>query len=230
MPVPTVPLTTAATAADRAASTRLGAAAGLLSVGALLTSFMLLPVDDGGASASAIADRYAAEGYLTATVVQALGVVAALVFAAALAALLRTAVAAGSPAPGLILAGASLATALQLTGYAVIATLATGTATRAGDDLVLGLYDLSSITFAFGSAGWAVALAAAAIGILRTRVLGRWAGWTALVASLLALTAAGSLAPEGFFGVHGDLGFLAVMVVHLAILTLSIALLVPRRR
>lgn len=230
MTVPVVPVPTSATAADRPAPTRLAAAAGLLAVGALLASFVLLPVDDGGTSASAIVDRYAADGYLTATVVQALGLVAALAFAVGLAGVLRTAVAAGSPAPGLVLVGASLAAALQLTGYAVIATLAAGTAARAGDDLVLGLYDLSSIAFAFGSAGWSVALLGAAIGILRTRVLGRWAGWTALVVAVLALVAAGSLAPEGFFGIHGDLGFLAVMGVHLAILALSVVLLVPRRR
>lgn len=216
-------------AAAGAGPTRLAGAAGLAAAGALIASFVVLPVDDGGTSAADIAARYAADGYVPAVVLQAAGVVAGLVFAAGTAAVLRTAGGPGSALPPLVLAGGAVAAALQLVGYAVIATLAVGTAGRAAADVVLALYDLSSVAFAFGSAGWAVCLAAVGVGIARTRVAGRWAGWLAGTAAIPSLVAAGSLASGGFFGVHGDLGFLAVVLVHLAVLGVGVSLLRGQR-
>jgi len=215
--------------ADGRGPARLTAAGGLVAAGALVTSSAVLPADAGGTSAPDIAARYAADGYLPAVVLQATGVVGALVFAAGMAAVLRTAGRSGSAVPSLVLAGGAVAAALQLMGYAVIATLAAGAAGRADADVVLALYDLSSIAFAFGSAGWAVCLAAVAVGIVRSRVVGRWAGWLAGAVAAVSLAAGGSLAPEGIFGVHGDLGFLAVVLVHLALLVISTALLHRRR-
>ena len=223
MTAPTVAPSSDAVA--RPAPARLAASGGLVAVGALVASFVVLPADGGGTAASDIADRYAADGYLSAVVVQVAGVVAALVFAVGVADVLRTT---GWPAR-LVTAGIGVAVALQLTGYAVIATLAAGTAERASGDVVLALYDLSSIAFTFASAGWAVALAGAATGILRTRAVARWVGWTAAIVAGVCAAATGALAPSGFLGVHGDLGFLAVVLVHGWLLVASVALLRRRR-
>ena len=213
---------TAVPTSSAPAPIRLASAGALGAVAALAVSFAVLPADDGGTSASAIAARYAADGYLPAVVLQVTGVLAALVFAAGLSAALRR------PARGLVLTGGAVATALQLAGYSVIATLAAGTAASGSDDLVLALYDLSSIAFAFASGGWAVCLAAAAAGLLRTGLLGRWAAVSAAVVALVCLAATGAVAPDGFAGVHGDLGFLAVVALHLWLLAVGVGLL--RRR
>ena len=203
----------------------LGAAGALGAVAALLGAFAVLPADAGGASAAAIADRYAASGWVPATVLQVAGIAGVLVLAAALTDVLRDA---QRPVRALLLAGAAVAAALQLTGHAVIATLAAGTAARGNGDVVLALYDLSSIAFAFGSAGAAVFLAATAAGVLGTRSLPRWLGWAAAATAAVSALAAGSLAAGGAFGVHGDVGFAAVVLVHLWFLLAGIALL--RRR
>lgn len=201
---------------------RLGAAGALVAVAALLTAFALLPADAGGTSAAGIADRYAADGWVPATLVQVAGTLGLLVLAAALTTVLGGA---GRAVRALVLAGAVLAAALQLTGHAVIATLAVGTAARSGGDLVLALYDLSSIAFAFGSAGTAVFLVAVATGIAGTRALPRWLGWAAAAGAVVAAVAAASLAPGGVFGVHGDVGFAAVVLVHLWYLAAGTVLL-----
>ena len=207
------------TAAPTRAAVRLTSAGGLGAVAALAASFVVLPVDDGGTSASAIATRYSAEGYLAAVVLQVAGVLAALLFAAGLAALLRR------PSGSAVLAGGAVAAALHLTGYAAIAALAAGTAARGGDDVVLALYDLSSVAFAFGTGAWAVCLGAAAAGLWSTRLLGRWAAVTAAAVGLVCLVATGALGSAGFLGLHGDLGFLAVVAVHLWLLAVGVALL-----
>jgi hypothetical protein len=205
------------------ASARVASAGALAAVGALVTSFIVLPADDGGSSAAAVADRYAADGYLPAVVVQVVGVLAALVFAGGLSAVLPP------PVRSLVLGGAAVAVGLQLTGYALIATLASGTAARGGDDVVLALYDLSSVAFAFGSGGWAVCLGAAAAGLLSTGVLGRWAAVSAAAVAAVCLGATGALAADGFLGLHGDFGFLAVVALHLWLMAVGVALLRRRR-
>ncbi len=121
-----------------------------------------------------------------------------------------------------------VAASLQLTGHAVIATLAAGTAARGNGDVVLALYDLSSIAFAFSSAGTAAFLAATAAGVLSSRALPRSVGWSALALAAVSGVAAGSLATGGPFGVHGDFGFVALVLVYLWFLAAGIALL--RRR
>ena len=213
------------TSSRSAGAARLGAGGALGAVAALAGAFVVLPTDSGGTSAAAIADRYAASGWLPATVLQGAGLVGVLVLAAALTAVLA---AAPRAVRALVLAGAAVAAALQLTGHAVIATLASGTAARGNGDVVLALYDLSSVAFALGSAGTAVFLAATAAGVLRTRALPRWVGWSAVAVAAVSALGAGSLAPSGAFGVHGDVGFAAVVLVHLWFLAVGIALL--RRR
>ena len=68
-------------------------------------------------------------------------------------------------------------------------------------------------------------LAGVAVGILRSRALPRWVGWGAAVVAVVCAAATGALAPDGFLGVHGDLGFLAVVLVHGWLLVASVALL-----
>jgi hypothetical protein len=219
----TPPLTAAPPDASRPA--RLAAGGGLAAVAALLASFAVLPADDGGTSAADVVARYTADGYLPALLVQSAGVVGLIVFAAGLAVVLARAAGGWTPVPVLVVAGAAVSAALQLTGYAVITTLVAGAAARGGDDVVLALYDLSSIAFAFASAGSAVLLSAAAVGLLKSRVTAGWSGWTAAVLAAVSVVAAGSLANGGFFGVHGDFGFVAIVLVHLWLLSVSVALL-----
>ena len=71
-------------------------------------------------------------------------------------------------------------------------------------------------------------LTATAAGVLVTRALPRWLGWTATAAAAPSTLAAGSLAPGGAFGVHGHVGFAAVVLAHLWFLGAGVALL--RRR
>ena len=210
------------TARPSAGAARLGAAGALAAVATLGAALAVLPADAGGTSAAAIADRYAADGWLAATVLQVISVVGVLVLAAALTAVLRDA---SRPVRALVLAGAAVAAALQLTGHAAIATLAAGTAARGDGDVVLALYDLSSIAFAFGSAGGSVFLAATAAGILSTRALPRWVGWSAAAGAAVSAVAAGSLGSGGLVGVHGHLGFVAVVLVYLWFVVAGIALL-----
>ena len=212
--------TTPLTAPPVPSPARLAGAGGLATVTALLVSFFVVPADDGRTSAAGIAARYGADGYLLAVVVQAAGVVCLLVFAAGLTAMLARAAGGWTATPVLVALGAAVSASLQLAGYSVIATLATG---RVGEDAVLGFYDLSSVAFVFASGGTAMLLAGAAAGLLR---LGRrWSGGTAAALAVVSLAAAGSLADAGFFGVHGDLGFLVVVLVHLWLLGVSVALL-----
>ena len=218
----TVAATPRPTSRPSPSDARTGAAGALATTATFVAALAVLPVDAGGTSTAAIADRYAASGWLGATVLQVAGVVGVLVLAAALTAVLGSA---PRPVRALVLAGAVVAGSLQLVGHAAIATLAVGTAGRGDGDLVLALYDLSSVAFTFGSAGAAVFLAATAAGVLSTRALPRWVGWSAAGAAAVSAVAAGSPALGGVFGVHGHVGFVAVVLVHLWFLGAGIALL-----
>jgi hypothetical protein len=206
---------------------RLAAGAGFGAVAALVAALVVLPGDDGGEAATDIVARYSegSAGYLQASVLEGLGVTLFLVFAAALSAVLHRSAEGMSPLPEVAAVGAAVASALQLAGYALIATLAYGTASSGDTALVLAAWDLSSAVFTFSMFGLTVFLAASAAIILRTRVLGRAVGWAAAGTALVTLVASGSLAHEGPFGLHGTDGFIAAVLVHLWVLAASVALL-----
>jgi hypothetical protein len=199
-------------------------------VAALVAGLVTLPADDASLAAPDIVARYGdgSAAYLRFAVLEGFGVALFVVFAGALSAVLHRAGGGRSSLAAVATTGAAVAAALQLGGYALIATLAYGTAERGDDDVVLALYDLSSATFMFAMFGLTIFFAATAVAILRTRALGRTVGWAAAVTALSSLVAAGSVAQEGAFGLHGDVGFFAVVLVHLWVLLAGVALL--RRR
>lgn len=191
---------------------RLAGAAGLLSVLAMLASFAVLPTDSGGQDAAAIAARYAdgSPGYLRATVLQWLSIALLSLFLAGLCTALWNrrgsfpAVAAGI--------GGTLLLGSQLTGYALIATLATGTAARADASTIMALYDLSAVLFAAANVGLAVLCGATGMALLRSgpRILGA----ASIALAVLALLTLSAPTQAGTAGIHGDLGF-AVLILQL---------------
>jgi hypothetical protein len=206
---------------------RLAAGAGFGAVAALAASLVVLPSDDASMAPADIVARYAegSAGYLQATVLEGIGVSLFLVFSAALCAVLHRAAAGRSPLPGVAALGAGVASALALCGYALIATLAYGTAPSGDTALVMAVYDMSSLVYSFGLFGLTVFLAATAVAILRTRALGRAVAWAAAGTAVVSVFAAGSHAHEGAFALHGTFGFLAVVLAHVWVLVASIALL-----
>jgi hypothetical protein len=207
-------------------SGRVAGVAGCGFVAALVISLITLPADDAHGSAADIIARYAdgSAGYLRYAALEEVGIALFIVFAGGLSAVLHGARAGRSTLTGVATIGAAVAAALQLGGYAIIATLAHGTAARGNDDVVLALYDLSSAVFTSGMCGFAVFFAATAVAILRNRALGRTVGWAAALTAVVTLSAAG----EGALGLHGNVGFLAVLMAHAWVLLASVALL--RRR
>lgn len=228
--VPDAPSRTSDQPADRSGTERLAAVSGLGAVAALVAAIAVVPADPGGTAPSDIAARYAdgSAGYLRAAALEGLSVGLFVVFAAVLGVVLSRAVGRTSGWPAAATGGAGVAAALHLVGYAAITTLAAGTAATGDEAVVLAVYDLSAAAFALGSAGLAVFLAAVAVLVLRTRVLWRAVGWAAGLLAPLCLATAVSLGDEGVFSLHGDLGFLTLVLVHLWILGTAIALL--RRR
>lgn len=190
---------------------RIAGTAGVLAATALAGAFLVLPVDAGGTSPEDVAARYAegADGYRLAAVLEivSLGLTAVLVaglctWVARSSALARTLAALG---------GAVLVTC-QLGGYAVITTLALGTAETAGHDVVTALYDLSAVLFVVANAGLALLAASVAAAIRRRhRLLAAWSVVTAVAAAVGALV----LNPDGVLSPHGDFTFL-VLVLQLA--------------
>jgi uncharacterized membrane protein YhaH (DUF805 family) len=206
---------------------RLAAGAGFGFVAALVAGLVTLPADDAGLSAADIAARYGdgSAAYLRFAVLEGFGVALFVVFAGALTAVLDRAGPGRSSLAAVATTGAAVAAALQLSGYALIATLAYGTAAGGDGDVVLAVYDLSSAVFTFAMFGLTVFFAATAVSIRRTRALGRTVGWAAAVTAVVTLVAAGSVAREGAVGLHGDLGFIAIVLAHVWALAASIALL-----
>ena len=93
---------------------------------------------------------------------------------------------------------------LQLAGYAMIANLAYRTAETGNVDVIMALYDLSSMAFTIAFIPLAVFVAAASGGILRIRTATRVVGWAGFVVAALLLAGGGSLMRTGMFSIHGD--------------------------
>jgi hypothetical protein len=211
---------------------RLWLASGIASVLAIVVAFVLLPADEGGESPADIAARYAdgREGYLRASFAEVLSVALFVVFLAAFGALLRRAE--GDPAPLAVVAvvAGSVAAALEIVGYTSIAALAYRTAETGNEDVIMAFYDFSSLASGFAAIPLAIFLAAASVGIIRTRVAPAALGYLGVVAAAFSLLAGASLAREGAFSVHEGIGFLSIIVFLLWLLTTSIALVVRGHR
>jgi hypothetical protein len=130
----------------------------------------------------------------------------------------------------IVVAAGTAAGTLQLAGYTMIANLAYRTAETGNSDVILALYDLSSITFTIASIPLAVLVAATSGGILRTRAATPVVGWSGVVVAALLLASGGSLMRTGLFSVHGGYGFLSLVLFMLWLLVMSIALTVRAGR
>lgn len=222
-------MTTTTTAGLRQAHDdhRLPGLAGLLATTLMLAAFLLVPADAGGTSPDDVAARYAqgAAGYLRAAALET----ASLVMTAVLVAGLAVWVGRRNAGAGMAAAiGGAVLVTCQLAGYAVIVTLAHGTAATAGTDVVTALYDLSAVLFTVANGG--LALLSAAVGLVvvrRHRVLGALSGITAAAAAAGAV----ALFAEGFASPHGDLGFLVLVLQIVWTAAAGVTLLrVARRR
>jgi hypothetical protein len=210
---------------------RLWLASGIASVLAIVVAFALLPGDEGGESPADIAARYAdgREGYLRASFAEVLSVALFLVFLAAFSAVLRRAEADKAPVAGVAVVAGSVAAALQIVSYALIATLAYRTAETGNEDVIMAFYDFSSLASGFAEVPLAVFLAVASAGIIRTRVAPAVFGYLGLAAAAFSLVAGASLARGGAFSVHEGIGFLALVIFWFWLLATSIALVVRGR-
>lgn len=182
--------------------------AGVLAAAALIGAVLLLPADDGGAAPSDIAARYAdgSAGYLRSVLLE----FGSLALTAVLAAGLCTWAMRRSPVAAVATAlGAALLLTCQLLGYGVIATLALGTADDGALDVVMALYDMSTLAFAAGNVGLTVMATAVAVHARRGhRVLGAWSAVTAVA----GVAGAASIQPAGPLAAHGDVSFLVVVL------------------
>lgn len=192
----------------RTADLRPAGLAGVLAAVALTAAMLLLPVDDGGATPGDIAARYAdgSAGYLRSVLLE----FGSLALTAVLAAGLCTWAMRRSPVAAVAAAlGAALLLTCQLLGYAVIATLALGTAGDGGLDVVMALYDMSTLAFAASSVGLTVMTTAVAVHAWHGhRVLGAWS----VVTAVAGVAGAASIQPTGLLAAHGDLSFLVVVL------------------
>lgn len=207
---------------------RVWSVSGVASFAAIIAAFGLLPADAGGDSPADIAARYAdgREGFLRAAYLEALSVGFFLVFVAVLSALLRRREPDGSPFSVVVAVAGSVAAALQLVSYGLIATLAYRTAETGNEDVIMAVYDASSLAYVLAGIPLGVFVAAASLGVLRTRVAPAPVGWLGLPVAAALIVSAASLTRDGLFSVHGDFGFVALSLFLLWLLAASISLVV----
>lgn len=206
---------------------RLAAASGIAAFAAILVALFLLPSDAGGESAADIAARYSdgSGGYLRAAVAEGLSVAFFIVFVGGLRNAIARAEGQARTLSSAVAIGGTVAASLQLLGYGLIATLAYRTAGDADADVVIALYDLSSLAGGFSGFGLAVFFFAAGAVMIRTGAVSRVLGFASLVLVALNLVAAGSLAQHGIFSVHEGLGFLAGALLYIWVLAASVLML-----
>jgi hypothetical protein len=127
----------------------------------MLASFAVLPPDPGGKTPDDIAARYAdgSTCYLRAAVLESLAVGLFRLFIAGVCFWLWRR-RAGAVMPVAAVIGGTVLTTAQLSGYALIATLAHGTAGSGDLGAVMALDDLSAVLFVTANVGLAVLCAA----------------------------------------------------------------------
>ena len=139
-------------------------------------------VDD---SAAVVAGHFAdnQNQVLAQTLLTAIAAVCLVAFASALAQALRDRMP-GSDVPWLVVTGAVLVSALMFVGANVTAALSFVPAQEA---TTMTLFTVTSILFTTVGIAAALPLTAAAVGIVATGLLPRWAGWFAALAALVGV-------------------------------------------
>lgn len=200
--------------------------AGLLAVATMIASFAVLPPDSGGATPEDIASRYA-DGrteYLRAAFLETLSLGLFCLFTAGVCISLWTR-RRGAVLPVAAAIGGTLLVTTQLMGYAVIATLAQGTAASGDLDVVMALYDLSAVCFVVANVGLAVLCASAGSSLLTGMPRARFLGWTSIGVATAAMAATGAYAQVGSASIHGDLGFVTLLLQLVWTAAVSVRLL-----
>jgi hypothetical protein len=221
---------TTAHAPDRTAppTYRSAGVAGLLSVGAMVTAFIMLPADSGGSAPHAIARRYAegADGYLRAAVLETASVALLVVLLAGLALRLRNR-ARAELAAGVTALGGTMLASCQLVGYGLIAVLALGTAERSNTSTLMAFYDASAVAFVVSSAGLALTGLATGCSLLQRPARQVGFGSISVLAGLAGVVGTSALAAEGALSAHGDVSFLVLLIQLIWTLAAALWLLRP---
>jgi hypothetical protein len=225
-----IPLTTTRPTHDRAIANdpagRLPGLAGVLSVVAMITAFMVVPADSGGTAPADIIQRYAdgSDGYQRTTVLESLSMMFLIVLIAGLCELLRRRPG-GELAATVVGLGGGVLAVCQLVGYGLIATLALGTAERGDEAVVMAVYDASSVAFVLSYVGLAVVCLGTAAVLIRGASGRRVAGGISLLVGTTAVVGASAYTAEGTLSPHGDLSFLILVLQLLWSATVSVSML-----
>jgi hypothetical protein len=150
---------------------------------------------------------------LVGSLLQALALPALLVFVMALREVLARGGEEGTFWGRVLTAGAIIALALAAVGGAagLSVTWTEGFPEDAGDDVVRAVWNAGTLPFLAGGAALFAFVGAAAVGILRTKVLPVWTGWLGAIAALIALLGIlGFLEPD--LAMLGFLGFFAFAI------------------
>jgi hypothetical protein len=202
--------------------------AGLVFFGAILAMFFVPSTPDIGVADAEIGPAVAADarGIAAGVYVLGLGAIAFAVFASGLATRLRGGEGERAGSSIGVLIGAVLFTTVATVACGI--TLALVAASREDRDptVVRALFELDEVAFIPAGFGLALMLLSAAVGILGTRALPAWLGWSAAVLGagfLVALLAVMSADDEG--GPLGFVYFLDLILSTLWVVAVSVVLL-----
>jgi hypothetical protein len=206
--------------------------AGLVFVAAIVATFFVPTTPDIGAADAELGPAIAADARGLGAGVYLLGLAGAAfaVFATGLAGRIRSGEGERAGSSIAVVVGAVLFTTMLLVSSGV--TLALTAAARENRDsaAIRALFELDEVLFIPAGFGLAVCLLSAAVGILSTRTLPAWLGWTAGLFGagyLVALLGVMSADDEG--GPLGAVFFIDLMLSMLWILAAAVALLLEPR-
>lgn len=203
---------------------RVAGICGLLAVASLLGSFLVLPADPGGATPPDIAARYGdSTGYLRAAFLETLSVGLLCLFLGGVCFSMWRRQRGALPVAAAF--GGSLLVATQLVGYALVATLAHGTAGSGDLGAIMALYDLSAVCFVVANVGLAVLCATVGWSMLAAGPRAALLGWISVGTAVVATAATAAHAREGAASIHGDLGFVTLLLQMVWVAGMSVRLL-----
>jgi hypothetical protein len=209
-------------------SERWAGGAGLLFVAALIASFFVPSTPDAGVADAALGPAIDADAQGLRAGVYLLGFAAAafVVFAAGLAGRLRRGEGEQAGSSIVVVAGALVFSTLMLVASGVTMALTVAASESRDPAAVRALFELDEVVFIPAGFGLALMLLAAGAGIVGSRMLPAWLGWSALVLGagfLVSLLGVMSEDDEG--GPLGLVFFVDLTVSILWVAATSVALL-----
>lgn len=208
-------------------SERIGAVSGIVFVVLVLIATFIAPIPPKASDSVEKITAYFADHravLLTATYINGLALLPAILFIATLYAMLRQA----EGAPGRVaiasFAGAILTAALATASGVIVSALAF-TGRDADGPVVRGLFNLYQVVSTFSWFPQLVWLLPASLLMLKMPRAYRWVAWLGLLECVLALLAGASVARSGLFALGGVLNLIAFLVFALWVLATSIVML-----